>query len=452
MMELLTRNKYADNHSSFFIPDPPKHRQLIKAEALDPVFHQPLIRSLIQGKYYEPALNFTPQEILDREARFSRERNPHAVRLSSQMCSIPTTPFDFCRSMTVTHAPAVARQRPTTVTATRPGTAAPPRTPSASLLNASSRSQMVGRCYIGMNRAKVFENAQKSASASVLLQREGSFMTYPTVMVPKTRPRAASACSVLHGREKARLGEEDGGGVLDIDPWATHKVFDANASASDSYKPRRQLEQVRPDTSLRSTEEVAGKRAGSTRGQKTAEGRPRAILLPRDPAAPRQDSPYDKHLAQIKAEALQQAAASPRDTGDMPKDKHVEFRPASAQSNKASRSQASAVSRSSHASAAVTPLEAYVRSAGYEENDEAGEKTDRRAQGSSRGGNRGRSVTQSETASQRTEVRWSSAGRQGHVGGGIRVNTMTDDFQGLSRGELLELQRCIASTLSSRVD
>ena len=198
-MELLTRNKYADNHSSFFIPEhlaqwspgfnhtmnanqqnisraqyyrcPPEHRQLIKAHDFDPVFHQPLIRSLI-----EPVLSFTPQEILDREARFSREMNPYAVRLSSQMCTIPTTPFDFYRSMTVTHAPAVARQRPTTGTATRPGTA-PPRTPSASILNASSRSQIVGRCYIGMKRAMVFENAQKSASASVLLQHERSLMT-----------------------------------------------------------------------------------------------------------------------------------------------------------------------------------------------------------------------------------------------------------------------------------
>ena len=171
-MELLTRNKYADNHSSFFIPEhlaqwspgfnhtmnanqqnisraqyyrcPPEHRQLIKAHDFDPVFHQPLIRSLI-----EPVLSFTPQEILDREARFSREMNPYAVRLSSQMCTIPTTPFDFYRSMTVTHAPAVARQRPTTGTATRPGTA-PPRTPSASILNASS-------------------------------------MTHPNLMIPKTR-------------------------------------------------------------------------------------------------------------------------------------------------------------------------------------------------------------------------------------------------------------------------
>jgi hypothetical protein len=160
MMELLTRNKYADNHSSFFIPEhlpqwspgfnhtmnanqqniskaqyyrcPPEYRQLIKAHDFDPVFHQPLIRSLVQGKYYEPALNFMPQEILDREARFSREMNPYAVRLLSQMCTIPTTPFDFCRSMTVTHAPAVARQRPTTGTATRPNSAhtvrlSPPR-------------------------------------------------------------------------------------------------------------------------------------------------------------------------------------------------------------------------------------------------------------------------------------------------------------------------------------
>jgi hypothetical protein len=166
---------------------------------------------------------------------------------------------------------------------------------------------------------------------------------------------------VLHGREKASLGQDDGGGVLGIDPWVTHKAFDANASASDSHKLRRQQEQVKPDTSLRSTEELAGKRAGGTRGQKSADGRPRAILL--HPAAFRPDSPYDKHLAQIKVETPQQAAASPRDTGVMPKDRDVEFRPASARSNKISRSQASAVSRASraHASAAVNPLEAYVR-------------------------------------------------------------------------------------------
>ena len=194
MMELLTRNKYADNHSSFFIPEhlaqwspgfnhtmnanqqnisraqyyrcPPEHRQLIKADDFDPVFHQPLIRSLI-----EPVLSFTPQEILDREARFSREMNPYAVRLSSQMCTIPTTPFDFYRSMTVTHAPAVARQRPTTGTATRPGTA-PPRTPSASILNASS-------------------------------------MTHPNLMIPKTRgaPRSIGLqCASREGEGESGAG------------------------------------------------------------------------------------------------------------------------------------------------------------------------------------------------------------------------------------------------------
>jgi hypothetical protein len=34
----------------------------------------------------------------------------------------------------------------------------------------------------------------------------------------------------------------------------------------------------------------------------------------------------------------------------------------------------------------------------------------------------------------------------------MRVTIKTDSFEDLSRIELLELQRCIASTLSSRVD
>jgi len=91
-------------------------------------------------------------------------------------------------------------------------------------------------------------------------------------------------------------------------------------------------------------------------------------------------------------------------------------------------------SRASRASAASTPLEEYVRSAGYEDDD----------QGDSDAGAQPRGM-QSENASHH-----GLSARRGSVPGGLRVQT--GDFGDLSRGELLELQRRIASTLSSRDD
>ena len=92
-------------------------------------------------------------------------------------------------------------------------------------------------------------------------------------------------------------------------------------------------------------------------------------------------------------------------------------------------------SRASHASADSTPLEDYVRSAGYEDEDD---------QGGCDAGAQPRGM-QSENASQH-----GLSARRGSVPGGLRIQT--GDFGDLSRGELLELQQRIASTLSSRRD
>ena len=92
---------------------------------------------------------------------------------------------------------------------------------------------------------QVGDNARKAASGSVQLLHQGDFECKNKLAREGTRPRAVSACSVLnhvpYDHREATHGGIDGsdgdggggggGGFLGVQPWAAHKVFDANASA-----------------------------------------------------------------------------------------------------------------------------------------------------------------------------------------------------------------------------